>query len=41
MAAYTVLPSFADVSQSSANHWHDYWSTGGMIDLSAAFELDP
>jgi len=36
-----VLPSFAGVAGSSASHWREYWSSGGMVDLSAAFDVDP
>ena len=35
-----TLPDFDAVSNSSAAHWREYWSTGGMIDLSGAFALD-
>ena len=35
-----MLPDFDGVSNSSASHWREYWSTGGMIDLSAAFALN-
>ena len=35
-----VLPSFAAVADSSASHWRDYWSRGGMIDLSKTFSVD-
>eukprot|EP01046_Picozoa_sp_COSAG06_P064104 COSAG06_NODE_15171_length_1092_cov_1.651561_1_plen_84_part_00 len=38
-AGVPVLPSFSAVAQSSASHWRRYWSDGGMIDLSAAFDV--
>ena len=39
--AESSAPSYEEVAKSSSSHWGEYWSTGGMIDLSAAFELDP
>ncbi|MBV9081065.1 MAG: hypothetical protein JOZ62_00195, partial [Acidobacteriaceae bacterium] len=32
----TVLPIFAQTSAAAAEHWKDFWSSGGAIDLSGS-----
>ena len=31
-----ALPDFAQTRDASAHHWHDFWTTGGVVDLSGS-----